>query len=281
MPTVADTISIAKISQYLIANDIAKKDAFQRGSLKTFNPDLIYMVRKGIERIYERDNDYAYLESGAKYLYWLCGKWSAKAQVILNLGLTGGNAVITPELATSIAWINEEIEVGASGSALSNGATSYTLSYPNIIRKSVSVELPQANIPVAETNQFSYTIAYGANSAVISFLNDDGTGTNLGVQTGMLLIIRGAHIVATSTPTSAAIPPPTITVYGDEVVSNVYTNSDYAGWNLTVFHNGVKFLTEGVHYTVNAIGGITLIGTYAGLTLTHDDEFIITPNGLL
>lgn len=282
MPTVEETIQIGQVSGYLMSNDIAKKAAFQRGSLADIKGHiLVWRATKIIKTIFDIDPDYEGLQYRADYLYWLCGKYAQKAQAILDLGLGGGVAGISPELVNSIQWIYEEIEVGAVGSPLDAGDTSYTLNYTNIIPNSVTVELPQSNVPQGETNQFSYNPPiYSPTNVVINFTNDDGLGNNLGVQNGMLLIIKGARLTPSTSGTTPS-QPKEITVYGNEIVGNSWSNPAYAGYDLSIVHNGVKTLTSGVHFDVDADGGFTFIGTYAGITWTVDDEFITKTNGLL
>lgn len=277
MASTPDIIGWAKVSQYLSRKDIIVSTALNGGKIDTRHPRLLRMERLSLEDLYAYSPSSTYLVLLGNYVVALCGKYLFEAQLIFSG--SGGGALVNPTTgnASSIKGIRIELVVGTD---LAVGATSYTIPYAYVVEDTVSVELPQANIPEEETNQFSYSIAYGAISTIISFTNDDGAGNNLGVQSGMLLIIMGLRYV-TVVSTGTTTTPIEITVYGNEIVADVYSNPIYAGFNLSLLHNGVKTLTKDVHFTVNAGGGFTLIGTYAGLTLTSADEFILSPNGLL
>jgi len=82
---IADIIQIAKISQFLAANSIAKGTLFS----PRIDPKLaqtLYMERKAVEWGYNIDPSYASLRQTANYLYALCGGLALKAQEIINQG---------------------------------------------------------------------------------------------------------------------------------------------------------------------------------------------------
>lgn len=50
MPTVKDTIKLAKVSQYLVDNDIANGGLYAKG-IDVLLPEKIYCVRKNLEKV--------------------------------------------------------------------------------------------------------------------------------------------------------------------------------------------------------------------------------------
>lgn len=96
MPTNAETIEIAKASQYLVADYNAKGALFGR----RLSPDLaaiLYMERKGIEWAYNQNNNYADITWASNYLFSIC-QFQGRAQVIINGG--GGGTPVTPVIPT-------------------------------------------------------------------------------------------------------------------------------------------------------------------------------------
>lgn len=88
--TVATIIEIAKISQYLSLDD--KITSVYKGGVKNKNlPQLIYLVRKGVEWLNDNDPSDEGLVRAANYLYTICGKYGLQAQAI-----SGSGGSVTP-----------------------------------------------------------------------------------------------------------------------------------------------------------------------------------------
>ncbi len=93
--TVAQIISIAKISQYLCTVDI-QKSGLNAGGIDYNLPRKLYSTRKDIEYQYTLDPSNTDIAPTAAYLYALCGKYGLYAQaIILNPGTTGGTVTTT------------------------------------------------------------------------------------------------------------------------------------------------------------------------------------------
>lgn len=89
--TTPQIISIAKISEYLSANEIGRGSLFGK-KLDERHPRLLYTERKSLEWMYSNEpTDDSLLEVG-NYVYALCGKYGLQAQKILEL--TGGGQVV-------------------------------------------------------------------------------------------------------------------------------------------------------------------------------------------
>lgn len=189
----SDIIIWAKISQYLSEVEIETKYAFDGGRKDRRHPQILYTERKSLEYLYDQDPSSPYIYEVGNYVLALCGDFLSRAQYIAALG--GNGTIVNPTTKTqaSIEGFRIEEQV-ASGNTLEDGDTSYVINIAGIVQGSVNVVLPQDNIPQGETNQFSYTISYGTNSATIFFLNIDGS-TNYGVQNGMLIIITGLKFI--------------------------------------------------------------------------------------
>lgn len=86
--TVAEKIAIAKLSQFLCANDIEKKGLYG-GGIDLLLPRKIYCVRKNVEWLYSLSGTDQTLISTSNYLYALCAPYNQKAINMLNI--TGGN----------------------------------------------------------------------------------------------------------------------------------------------------------------------------------------------
>ncbi len=93
MPTTTDTISLAKISQYLVGNDIAKGSLFGK-KLNQYWDVVLYMERMAIQWAASQSSTYEDIYKNTAYVYWLCYK-TIRAQYILNTGGGGSLAPVT------------------------------------------------------------------------------------------------------------------------------------------------------------------------------------------
>lgn len=188
MPTITDTISIAKISQYLAQIDILDKGVLGL-NVDRLLPRKIYCIRKDVEMLYDLDPTNDTLVATSKYLFSLCAPYSGRAQLILANGQ--GGLIINPSTGVS-ATINElrfEFVVGEPGALMSAGDTVLTLSYSNIQSSSILVFLDgTGELPTNRSDRFSYGVVYGVSSTVITF--------NQAVTNGQLFIIRATQILS-------------------------------------------------------------------------------------
>jgi hypothetical protein len=93
MYTVPEIINIAKVSQYLAANDVARGALFGQ-RLDPRLPLMLYMERRAVEWMQGMDGDYETLRHTANYLYDLCGRYGLAAARIVAAG--GGGTVVSP-----------------------------------------------------------------------------------------------------------------------------------------------------------------------------------------
>jgi len=116
--SVADKISVAKVSQVLAAQDIATS-YLRLGFIDTDLPRKLYDVRKSVEWLYDLAPSNADLTGSSNFMYSLCGRYQAKAQAIINAG--GGGIPVTP-----VVLVTEPIQfvVGSGAQYVPNNGDS-------------------------------------------------------------------------------------------------------------------------------------------------------------
>ena len=124
MPQILPTstiIELAKICEYLSSYDILLDSGLYGGSLNKKLSQEIYETRKSLEWMYSQDTNDTNIVLVGDYLYALCGKYIAPAQIILGYG-SGGGTIITP--STPIGTIQFTVD-GSQPYAPTNGQTQY------------------------------------------------------------------------------------------------------------------------------------------------------------
>jgi len=118
--TVPQIIQIAKISQYLAADDASKGVLF--GARKApETAKVLYMERKAVEFLYDLDPTDTSLVLTANYLYSLCRGYNLKA-----MSITGGGGSIAP-VNPSTQPLPLQFIVAASGTTFIDGQSSVVL----------------------------------------------------------------------------------------------------------------------------------------------------------
>lgn len=92
---VLEKINIAKVSQFLASNDIAKAGLFGGGQDLQL-PRKIYCIRKNVEWLYNLDNTDSTLEGTSNYLISLCAPYNLTGQYIINNGGSGSVSPVNP-----------------------------------------------------------------------------------------------------------------------------------------------------------------------------------------
>lgn len=95
--TPSEILEIAKYCQPLAANDISNNIFLKGGSLDQSLAMKIYMERKGLQWIYDKDPNNSSLRNGTNYLYRLLGKYVAQANVIIGDQAQGPPVVTGPD----------------------------------------------------------------------------------------------------------------------------------------------------------------------------------------
>lgn len=91
MSSPAETISLAKISQYLWVEAIDKENAFFNGTIDPRKPIQLYMEVKALE--YGNTNNLSGVDGVSNYVYALCGAKLPVAKNVLQVGGGGGSVV--------------------------------------------------------------------------------------------------------------------------------------------------------------------------------------------
>lgn len=94
MPTTANTVSLEKISQYTVGNDIARGSLFGP-KLNQFWDVILYMERKSLEWALSQSSTYEDIYAATQYNYWLTYKTNKAAYILAN-GAGGTIAPVVP-----------------------------------------------------------------------------------------------------------------------------------------------------------------------------------------
>lgn len=168
--TVAQIIEIAKISQYLSLDD--KITSVYKGGVKNKSlPQLIYLVRKGVEWLNDNDPSDSGLVQAANYLYTICGKFALQAQAI-----TGSGGTVTPTTP------------GGSSTGIPSSAY-YTADGSEGVTLTIATAFPDA-----------------AGKTIFSLVRSDGTKQIItsGTPTLTQVLINGTQIVFNTNATLSA-----------------------------------------------------------------------------
>ena len=145
--TVANTISIGKISSYLASVDIAN-GALYGERLDTFKPVLLAMETDILDWQNDFDPSDASLQQSANYLYSLCAPYNVEAQGIID-GNNGGTVpIVIPDLPAGGVYL-----IPIRGSNFTD-ATHYDDA--RIALKSIAIFWNDANRYLS-ASEFSYT----------------------------------------------------------------------------------------------------------------------------
>lgn len=117
---ILDIIEIAKVSEYLSANDIARGALFGPRKIP-ITPQVLYMERMAVEWMYNIDPNDDTLRLTANYLYSLCRGYNLQARNIVNAGSGGSVSPVSPT-ATSpdplIFNVDDNSAIPTGGSSL-------------------------------------------------------------------------------------------------------------------------------------------------------------------
>lgn len=95
MPTPSDVINIAKVSEYLWNDTIAKEGGLFGGTIDPRKARQLYMEWKALQYGYEQNiNGTQAVQGVANYVYALCGAKVATAMDIIDGGSSGGSVII-------------------------------------------------------------------------------------------------------------------------------------------------------------------------------------------
>ena len=197
---VATIISYGKISSYLSANDFSKQRLLNRKAFNTKLPQKLDVATNLVEWAYNQNPNDTSLISTGNYLYQLCGKYIAEAQLIISGA--GSGVIVNPAtgVASTIVAVYLEFVVGTTPSpVLVNGvsvtlpvagATSFVLPLASILDASIGVAKDTVPLPTLLTDRYSFTPIYTVNDVTININNGNQ------FTTGDLFVITGLQYVS-------------------------------------------------------------------------------------
>ena len=197
---IATIISYGKISSYLAANDFSRQKLLNRKTFNTRLPQRLDVATNLVEWAYGQNSNDTSLISTGNYLYQLCGKYIAEAQLIISGA--GSGAIVNPAtgVASTILAVYLEFVVGTTASpVLVNGvnvtlpvagATSFVLPLASILDASIGVTKDTVPLPTLLTDRYSFTPIYTVNDVTIN-INNGNQFTN-----GDLFVITGLQYVS-------------------------------------------------------------------------------------
>jgi len=199
--SVSNNIQIAKVTIPLVIRDIDLQLETDRQL-----PRKIYMAYQALNDLYTQDPTNTNVTLLSNYLYAMCGGYYFEAQNIITIG--GGGTLVNPSTGASASLVAFNIQFTVGVSQMTAGQTTYVVTYPYIMDGSITVEMPQSNLPIDDPNQLSYEIVYTNTSATITFLNGS---PNIGVQNGMLFLIKGFRFISAQASGSTVSTAPKLT----------------------------------------------------------------------
>jgi len=161
-------LELAKISQFLAANDQNNFAKNQGGTIYPSLARLIYIVRTSIEWKYQIDNTDTSLIDTGNYLKALIGKYSYFAANII--GGAGGTFINPPSGSQiGIIGVDYSFEIGDVDSPIDAGDTVLVLTYNNPILNTVLVFRDETEMPPNDINVASYSVTYTTTTVTITF----------------------------------------------------------------------------------------------------------------
>jgi len=149
--TNAQIINVAKISQYLAAQDAAKGSLFgKRVSPNTAR--ILYMERKAVEWMYDTDPTDSTLKLTCNYLYSLCRGYNLQAQNITSTGGSVSSVTVNP------SNVPDPYEFIVSGSSfIATGASSKVITtFDGYSVLFVRNNIPQSTVDLGTGSYFSW-----------------------------------------------------------------------------------------------------------------------------
>lgn len=227
MFTTEQIIDIAKLSQALANNDIAKSALFGR-RLDPLLPVKIYCVRKDVEWLYNLNpNNTDYFPLTSNFLYALCESYGLRAWAIISGAVTG--TTVTPLTPSLISGGGAEwIQVRKADFA---NATDYE--DDRLMGKSLSVDgnwIPRILTPTVEWE------ALPSGGVQILFPGFDSSSSEFGDNDIIIRILVNAEISDGVNPSTFAYNLSAITV-----IPNLASGTDYQVRTVIITPNGYDY----------------------------------------
>lgn len=198
--TTSEILEIADVCEYLAADSQSQGMLFRGSYERTGLSRLIYIVKNGLQWLFDYNPSSSSLLGQANYLFSLCQPFVGRALQILGSG--GSGTIVNPAtgIVSTIVAFDLEFIVGTTSSPQvingvnvtlpTNGTNQIILPLEFVLSQSVTVEKDTVPLPIALTDRQSYTPIYTSTSVTITL---GPSGTNF--QNGDLFVIRGLQYV--------------------------------------------------------------------------------------
>lgn len=197
---IATIISYGKVCSYLAANDFSLQKLLKGRFFNTNLPQKLNVATDLVEWAYNKNPNDESLVPTANYLYQLCGKYIAEAQLIISGAGTGSIVNPSTGVVSTIVAVYLEFVVGVTASPVLvngisvtlpvNGAASFVLPLANVLDASIGVAKDTVPLPTELTDRYSFSPVYTPSSVTIN-INNGNLFTN-----GDLFVITGLQYVS-------------------------------------------------------------------------------------
>jgi len=200
--TVSEILDIARVSEFLAADDQALagiwRGSYERNGLSR----LIYIVRSSVSWLNEYNSSDVTLLGKANYLFSLCQPFVGRALQILGSG--GSGTIVNPStgVLSTIRTIYLEFIVGVTSSPQTvngvnvdlpvEGDNSFAMALPNIMNASIGVTKDTVPLPTTLLDRVSFTPIYTVNNITITLSPSPDTK----FVNGDLIVVTGLQFVA-------------------------------------------------------------------------------------
>ncbi len=147
--TTAQVINIAKISQFLASQDVAKGSLFGK-RISPQTPSVLYMERSAVEWMYDTDPANSTLQLTCNYLYSLCRGYNLQAQRITGSG--GSVSPVNPTTAPN----PYEFEVSGSSFIATGESTKTITAFSGYNILFVRNNVPQSTVDLGSGSYYSW-----------------------------------------------------------------------------------------------------------------------------
>lgn len=283
--TPQEILELAKICQPLAANDVSNNIFLNGGSLDTKLAIKIYMERKGIQWIYDRDPVNAVLRNYTNYLFRFLSRYVAQADIIisdnagappivsgpenqtLNISGTASFSIVieaNPLPVLSIAWYKNNVLVP--------GETGTTYSYAATVANNGDTIRALVTNAKGATSSVTATLTVTANISGFFWFGDDDPYPDLAAGIDNLTY-QTTFAITTGQPLSIDFP--------DAASNNRYNVTKYplpqglkTTWYNTPFNNGT--IPDAVFQTIVTIGQFYYIVSREAMSLDPAQNLVFS-----
>lgn len=160
VPAINTIIQVAQISQYLYDRAIYSNKFYNNQPLDIRKPELIFLIRKDVEWVYQTNPSDPNLPKTSEYLFGLCSPFTQQALLIIN------NSTQQPPVISGPA--NQSVNVGQTATFSVTVTSSLPVIYQwykngVLVPGATSASFPLSNAQLSDTGDTFYVVV--SNSA--------------------------------------------------------------------------------------------------------------------